>query len=370
MKRGTSRNRQLARSMGPPHCGSSVGVFVWVAVLFWGAPAASGLNPEHRLTQYVHRIWQTQPGLPQTAIFAVSQTRDGYLWLGTESGVVRFDGVRFTPVPALERAQFDDIRARAFAEDSRGRVWIVSSNLGLVRVDDEGTKVFTAEDGLPRGEISCGFASQSGEIWICTSSGTARFEGDRLQTYDKGLPGHPLAGCQMPDSTIWIAGDGWVASWNGAQFTPVPLRSIPSGAGVRSLVCREDGVWVGTMRGLIHVSDGKERRFTNENGLPDVGVLSLTKGSRGELWVGTRNGLSRFRNGAFDSFSYGDGLSQKDVYSIYEDREGSLWVATKYGLNEFLDGPATRFTRNQGLSSNNVGPVLEDHSGNLWVGFL
>src|SRR5437016_2465748 len=101
MKRGTSRNRHLARGRRASHCGTSVEVCLWVAVLFLGAPAASGLNPEHKLTQYVHRIWQTQPGLPQTAIFAVSQTRDGYLWLGTESGVVRFDGVRFTPVPEL-----------------------------------------------------------------------------------------------------------------------------------------------------------------------------------------------------------------------------------------------------------------------------
>jgi signal transduction histidine kinase/ligand-binding sensor domain-containing protein len=343
---------------------------MWVAALFWGAPAASGLNPEHRLTQYVHRIWQTQPGLPQTAIFAVSQTRDGYLWLGTESGVVRFDGVRFTPVPELEGAQLDDIRARAFVEDARGRVWIVSSTLGLVRMDGQHVKVFTPKDGLPRGETSCAFTAQTGEVWICTSSGMARFEGDRLQTYGQGLRGRPLAGCQTPDSMIWIAGDGWVASSNGSQFTSFPLRSIPPGAGVRSLVCRDDGVWVGTMRGLIHFSGGKERRFTNENGLPDAGIMSLAKGSRGELWIGTRNGLSRYVNGAFESFTYGDGLSQKDVYSIYEDREGSLWVATKYGLNEFLDGPATRFTRNQGLPSNNVGPVLEDRSGNLWVGFL
>src|SRR5438477_6007216 len=108
MRRSSFQNRHLLSSSWASRCGPSVWVCAWVTALFWGAPAASGLNPEHRLTQYVHRIWQTQPGLPQTAIFAVSQTRDGYLWLGTGSGVVRFDGVRFTPVPELERAQLDD----------------------------------------------------------------------------------------------------------------------------------------------------------------------------------------------------------------------------------------------------------------------
>src|SRR5216683_7269326 len=91
------------------------GVFALLLLPLIAEPSFA-LNPEHKLTQYVHRIWQTQPGLPQTSISAVTQTRDGYIWLGTESGVVRFDGVRFTPIPELERASLGDIWARTFVE--------------------------------------------------------------------------------------------------------------------------------------------------------------------------------------------------------------------------------------------------------------
>jgi ligand-binding sensor domain-containing protein len=331
---------------------------------------ASALNPDHKLTQYVHRIWQTQAGLPQTSISAVTQGRDGYLWLGTESGVVRFDGIRFTPVPELERASLADLWAHTFVEDSQGRMWIVTSDSGLVRVGKDGVKVFSARDGLPWGDVNCAFASQAGEVWVCTASGIARFTGDRFQMYNKGLHGRPVTACQTPDRVIWLAGEEWVASLNGSAFTQIPLHSIPQRSEVFSMVCRSDGVWVGTRRGLIRFGDRNEQRYSNENGLPDSIILSLATGSHGELWIGTQSGLTRRANGTFESFSYDEGLSQKDVFSIFEDREGSLWVATKHGLNQFFDGPATRFTRSEGLPSNDVGPVLEDRGGNLWVGFL
>lgn len=339
---------------------------MWLALCLWTALPASALQPEQKLTQYVHRIWQTQPNTLQ----AVTQTHDGYLWLGTESGILRFDGVRFSRVPELEQASLGDFWARSLVEDSLGRMWIISGDYRLIRVGGDGVKVLTGKDGLPSAEVTCAFASEDGEIWVCTHWGIAHFKGNRFETYGNSLPWQPLAGCQTPDGTIWIAGQGRMASWKNAQFREYPLGSVLSGSGVRSIVCRDDGVWIGTLDGLIQFQDGKEHRYTKENGLPDNEVLSLAKGRSGELWVGTRRGLGRLWGGAFDTFTYSDGLSQQDVLSIYEDKEGTLWVATKQGLNQFLDGPATRFTRKEGLPSDNVGPVLEDHAGNLWVGFL
>ena len=368
-KKDRSDHRTSARGSLARDCSSSGWLHICFALVFC-IPTATALNPEHKLTQYGHRIWQTQPGLTQTSISAVTQTRDGYLLLGTENGVVRFDGVQFTPVPELERASLGAIWARVFVEDAQGRMWIVTSNSELIRVGDDGVKVFTSKDGLPQGEVGCAFASRTGEVWVCTASGIGRFEGDRLQIYEQGLPERPVAGCQTQDGKIWLAGEGWVASWSGTRFTHFPFHSMPRDSEVYSLVCRSDGVWVGTRRGLVHFFEGTERRYTMDDALPDSIVLSLASGSRGELWIGTQGGLTRLINGVFETFGYGNGLSQKDVYSVYEDREGSLWVATKHGLNQFMDGPVTRFTRDEGLPSNNVGPVLEDRAGVLWVGFL
>ena len=340
------------------------------ALYFGSASNAFGLSPNRKLTQYVHRIWQSQPGLPPSSILWVTQSFDGYLLLGMESGVVRFDGVRFTPVPELEKASLSDIRGWNFTKDSKGQIWIASSKYGLVRVGEDGVKAFTARDGLPPSQINCVFATHSGDVWVCTSSGMARFRDGRFQMYTESLEGTEYAGCESQNGTIWFAGAGWLWSWNGAQFDQIPLRTIPRGTGVRGMVCRDDGVWIGTRHGLVQFTSGEERHYTKEDGLADSEIFSLAGGSHGDLWIGTRDGFSRLINGKFDSYTYRDGLSQKDVTSIYEDGEGSLWVATKFGLNQFLDGPTTRFTRTEGLPSNNVGPILEDRSGDMWVGLL
>src|ERR1700693_3369792 len=114
----------------------------WALLLPW----ASALNPNHNLAQSVHRIWQNQPGLRQSTINVVTQTSDGYLWLGTPSGVVRFDGARFASVPALEQASLGDFWARTIVEDSARRVWMVSNNdFRLVRGGGGGGKVFLGQ---------------------------------------------------------------------------------------------------------------------------------------------------------------------------------------------------------------------------------
>jgi len=320
------------------------------------SPFVFALNPDHKLTQYIHRIWQTQPGLPQTSISAVSQTRDGYIWLGTESGVVRFDGVRFTPIPELEQAGLGDIWARSFTEDSLGRVWILTSDSKLIRVAPHDVKVFGSEQGLPAGKAACVFQDRGGDIWVCTTAGIGRLKGDTWKLERAEFPGPPLAGCQTKDDTIWVAGDAWISSIKGTAVNSKPFGSVPAGSDIYSMVCRDDGIWIGTFRGLLRFTGDNERLYVNADGLVGSIILSLVNGKHGELWIGSQNGVSRYANEHFDNFSYEDGLSQKDVFSLFEDREGSLWVATKHGLNQFLDGPVTPFTRKEGLPSDNVGP--------------
>jgi len=114
----------------------------WALLLPW----ASALDPTHDIAQSVHRIWQNQPGLRQSTINVVTQTSDGYMWLGTPGGVVRFDGVRFTSVPALEQASLGDFWARTIVEDSARRVWLLSNNdFKLVRVGEDGVTLAAAE---------------------------------------------------------------------------------------------------------------------------------------------------------------------------------------------------------------------------------
>jgi ligand-binding sensor domain-containing protein len=118
---------------------------------------ASALDPGRRLTQYLQRIWQTRQGLPQSSIFAIHQTQDGYLWLGTGDGLVRFDGVRFTSPEDLDGLALPKMSVRQLAEDSRGGLWIATSDAGLFRIENGTVARFSQRDGLPSNSAAiCG----------------------------------------------------------------------------------------------------------------------------------------------------------------------------------------------------------------------
>lgn len=345
-------------------------VCAWALLLPW----ASALDPNHNLAQSVHRIWQTQPGLRQSTIYVVTQTSDGYIWLGTPGGVVRFDGARFSSVPALEQASLGDFWARTIVEDSARRVWMVSNNdFHLALIADSGVKVFSEEDGLPFKEVSCLASGRSGAMWICTPGGLGRFQDGQWRFYQAGqrFKERQTAACQASDNTVWMAGGSTLTSWNGSAFAAHRLSSVPADTAMRALLCATDGsLWVGTSSGLVQLIDGEEHLYTSVSGLPENIINSLSEGRGGNLWIGTGNGLSRFHDGVFDNYGYREGLSQSTVFSLFEDREGSLWVATKHGLNQLMDGAAARFTKDEGLPSDNVGPLLQDHRGQLWAGTL
>ena len=396
-------------------------VFGCLCVLLM-ACSAFALDPSRSLTQYVHRIWQE--GLPQGTIYSILQTQDGYLWLGMQTGLVRFDGVRFTspnelrpnellpdetrttgpenelaplsverdvqsaqgaartPTPANELAPRSVVRdvlksvwVRALAEDGHHNLWIGTNDAGLFRLHGGAVTQYSVRQGLPSDTVHCLVQDRQGALWVCTLDGLAQIASGRIQVYriGQGLSTNNVrAACEAADGTIWAGGDSAQLSvWNGSRFVSHKLASIAGYTSVRSMLCAHDGsIWVGTTNGLIHLKGGHERLYTVRDGLPDNWILCLQQANDGGIWIGTKDGFSRWHNGEIESFRSKDGLSQSSAYSAYEDREGSLWIGTKHGLNQFLDGRAIPYTMNEGLPSNDTGPVLQDSSGIIWVGTL
>ena len=323
-----------------------------------------GLDPSRTLTQYAHRIWQTQQGLPQGTIYSIVQTHDGYLWLGSQTGLIRFDGVRFEMLENTRRGAPSNVWIRSAMEDSHHALWIATAESGLFRL--EGDRV---EHYISSGNVQCVAEAKNGDVWACTTNGVARIHDGQVSTF---LPNQNIrAACEASDGTVWVAGNGAdLNSWDGAKFTSHHVQKLPAGAEIRALECSRDKVWAGTTVGLLEISKNGERLLTSRDGLADSRVLCLAESKDGSLWIGTRNGFSRLRNGEIESYRPQEGLSQSTVYSMFEDMEGSLWVGTKNGLNQFLSGRALPYTANEGLPSNDTGPLAQDAHGDIWIGTL
>jgi len=336
---------------------------------------AFGLDPSRKLTQYVHRIWQSQQGLPQGAILQIFQTRQGYLWLATQTGLVRFDGVRFQDAEDIIPGAPPNLGVRAVLEDPQGRLWLGSTESGIYRLGPDGVKQYTTAQGLPSNVIQCLVQERDGAVLVCTDTGLARMDVSgsepkihRLAEDDSTMVSQNVrAACEDSSGIQWIGGDRPAVQY-GSRI--IPLKGIPASASVRALLCVGDTVWVGTSDGLIRIHDNEQHLFTAKDGLADDFVFSLAEGSAGTIWIGTRNGFSRLRNGHLDSFRPQDGLSQSNAIAMFEDREGTLWVGTKRGLNQFVEGRGVPYTASEGLPSNEAGPVLEDRAGIVWAGTL
>src|SRR5579883_878287 len=138
-----------------------------VVLLLIGA-SAYGLDPNRKVTQYVHRIWQTQQGLAESTVYSVIQTHDGYLWLGTQTGLVRFDGVRFTPIERIKDVSLAAVWVTRLLEDSQRSLWIGTEQAGLFRLKDGDLRHYSRHDGLPSDTIQCLFTDREGVLWACT----------------------------------------------------------------------------------------------------------------------------------------------------------------------------------------------------------
>ena len=275
---------------------------------------AMALDSTRRLTQALHRIWQVQQGLPEATIYCARQTDDGYLWLGTQTGLVRFDGVRFSSIAAVNGSLPEGVWVRDLLEDAEHYLWIATSGSGLFRLALSSSSQragvvthMTAASGLPADSVQCLLLDRKNRVWIGTPGGLARWEHGtlvNLSRESKLTTGSIQAISQARDGAIWVAGEGdRVAVLSGGSWLDRKLQSLPPKAGVRALLGDSDGsIWIGATGGLVHLHDGRETLYTTKNGLGDNWVECLAGGSDGSVWVGTRDGFSRLRHEQIETF--------------------------------------------------------------------
>jgi ligand-binding sensor domain-containing protein len=351
-----------------------VGVAMGLAL---AAAPAQALDPRKALTQYIHGVWQTEQGLPQNAVEAICQTRDGYLWLGTQEGLVRFDGVRFKVFDRRNTPGLPHTWISALFEDRAGNLWIGGRGTGLSRYRAGRFTPFTTREGLPDDRVRALHEDRGGNLWIGTSGGgLIRFKDGRFEalTTADGLPSDQVVTILEDRSgSLWVGTfGGGLGRLKDGRFTSFTTRAGLSDDEVSSLLEDRDGsLWIGTFNGgLNRLRDGSFTVFTTRDGLSSNLIWSLAEDRDGNLWVGTDNGgLNRFRDGAFAAVTTRSGLSSDVVVSLLEDREGSLWIGTHAGgLNRLRDGKFLTYTTREGLSSDAVLTVHEDSAGDVWIG--
>jgi ligand-binding sensor domain-containing protein/signal transduction histidine kinase len=386
-------------------CRSLVGFFFFLS-------AAGCVFAANEPPAFSRRVWQSADGLPEDFVQALARTGDGYLWIGTSGGLVKFDGVRFTLFNRENQAALHDDSIYALLSGRDGSLWIGTEGGGLVRYLRGEFHAFGSGEGLTSGFVRVLYEDHAGTLWVGTDNGLFRMEQGRLVRVDgqNGIPqmmvhaisedghGNLLFGgegmlvlgshgaayfaskesaadnsvrtiVRTSDGTIWvgtISGLRKLENWNGGNTFLVPR--ILNGNVCVMLESHTRDFWVGTYgTGVFLYRGGKMQQFSAPV-LPHNNVLSLLDDGEGDIWIGTQGGLLRLSPSAAVTANTADGTPQS-INTIYQDPSGTLFVAALNGrlyrvTNQMLTGvdlpPGA-----QGLPVRNV---FRDSTGALWMG--
>jgi signal transduction histidine kinase/ligand-binding sensor domain-containing protein len=347
------------------------------------ATSLRGLDPDRHLSQYAHTAWRLQDGAFSGRPNAIVQTSDGYVWIGTDAGLVRFDGVRFTPWNPPEGEQLPSTLITSLLSARDGSLWIGTaeglshwSNGRLGRyVNRQGTILSIIED-------------RNGTIWIArlrapdTAGSLCQVVGIELHCYGTAEGIYTPAGSEVVTEdafgNLWIGYDRGLLRWKPYDFTvynPSELKSNENMEGVTGIISRSDGsLWVGILPsgsglGLEQIINNKWKPFiTPELDGSTLEVETLFLDREDALWVGTlKQGIYRIYHDKVEHFVSTEGLSGDRIRNFFEDREGNLWIVTSKGIDNLRDIPVTTFSTQEGLGTE-IDSVLAARDGTVWIG--
>lgn len=330
------------------------------------------------LDQWILKKWQTADGLPQNSVCAIVQDHSGYLWLGTENGLVRFDGVRFEVFNEDTPPKIPHNFVTSLLVTRDGSVWAGTRTGGLFRYRHD---IFDVPvPALAEEKVWALAEAPDGSIWVGGHDRLTQISGTNIVRSfgpPDGLPPGQITALEASDpDVLWVgSAQGSLSRYSGGKLETLPRPGLPYNTAIRGLArdLRNGDLWIG------HDGDGLFRIRTNSPGeFQRVDLLrqrdsehlqALSIGSDGTLWIGTQNdGVMRLKEGVVETFGAADGLTYNDVISIFRDRENSIWAGVLYGgLNQIHEGNIALFTTRHGLPVDHVRCVLEDEPGKFWV---
>jgi diguanylate cyclase (GGDEF)-like protein len=366
------------------------------------------------LSAFYRETWTTRQGLPHNQVNAIAQSPDGYLWLGTWEGLVRYNGLEFhvfdrANTPELKDNGIRSVRAsedgavvigtsrggvtvkrgdrwRTWMEkdglaqeeimdallDRQGRLWVATESAGITRIDKDAPTQFNTRNGLPSDVVYGLLLDRDGGVWAATAEGLVHFIDGRIRVYrgEAGLPAAPIFRVmQDATGTVFAGTERGVYRMQGERF--VSQSPLLPEDGVPSLARDNAGnLWVGTVNnGLVRLGSSGAERFTSVRGLPNNRVAALLVDREGSIWAGTNAGLLRLSDASFSTWNGDQGLSDDYVRALYEAPRGGMWIGTSRGLNLWRDGRIeATYSAADGLPSDSVLSLLESRDGSLLVG--
>ncbi len=325
------------------------------------------LSPDKDISQYVHDVWKNKDGLPQSSITSMAQTADGYLWIGTLEGLVRFDGLKFTLFNSRNTFAFKHNFITRLLVDKQNQLWIATSD-GLLRYQNNQFTLITEESDQLSREITTLYEDVSGRIWIGTEgSGLYYIHNKKFVKHSKtnGIKSkiHSIAGDK---DNMWVGTDAGLIRVGDNGLTEIFFEDH----NVRSLLHDSQGrVWVSSDQGVFWLAD-MSLMPVDFGGVEFATVIKMIEDRDHNIWFASDGGgVIRWHDGKVSIVNSDRYLSNNSVISLFESDEGNLWVGTNLGgLNRYKEGRMTTFTRDQGLSNDFIRSVFESSSGALWVG--
>ena len=380
------------------------------SILVVWCTCALALDPTLDVSQYAHTSWKVRDGFTKGAIQAIAQTPDGYLWLGTEFGLLRFDGVRNVPwqPPGAEHLPSNDITSllvgrdgalwigtkkgllswkagkltqyselagqlvAALVEDREGTVWAGGISLPppgrLCAIQESSIHCDGADGSLGLGVLGL-YEERSGNLWVGVQYGVWRWKPGTPQFYPIQGEKNGILGFAEDDAgALMIATHVGIRRVPHGRFEPY---SLPGSAHqfltYRMLRDHDGGLWIGTVgQGLLHVHEGKTDVFTQADGLSGREVGTLLEDREGSVWVATTTGLDRFREFTVTTL-WANQASAKEAYSVLASKDGSVWLSTSTGLNRLNHGVLSIYGKDGKLDRDNPNALFQDRRGRIWV---
>lgn len=339
----------------------AVGLLVWLPVAQWA---------QSRPFRFDN--WTTDQGLPQNSVLGVTQTRDGYLWLATLDGLVRFDGVRFSVFNRRNTPQLPSNRLRELHCTPDGVLWI-GTEAGLLRLQAGQFTAFSTGEGLPSNQIADLQDDGRGGLLVRTLQGYALWQNGRFVADAEATGEDRVRLLLARDGTRWALGQQGLHATGAGRTRDYPLRLRPGSIRhARLYEDRHGALWIGTpLDGLFRIQGEQVTRYpAAAAGLPPSRVTTILEDRQGNLWLGTLlDGLVLFRDGRFTRYQTTDGLASNTITKLYEDREGNLWVGTaSAGFTRVTPAFIQVYSTPEGLGGSLVSAILEDRQGAVWLG--